>query len=149
MDIDSLTGQVAAVVAGQLTLASDDPTVNAAGDAILAALGPALAQMGASLAEQAAAEVGSQLPDHDIDVVLRNGQPNLVVRATAQAVTISQDDLGARITVRLPEELKEDLETAASDIGDSVNTFVVKALAGKTKARGSDSRTTFEGTIQT
>ena len=149
MDIESLKGQVTAVVAGQLALASDDPTVSAAGEAILAALGPALAQMGASLAEQAAIEVEAQLPDHQIDVVLRDGQPNLVVRATAEAVTINPDDLGARITVRLPEDLKEDLEVAASDLGDSVNTFVVKALAGKTKARGASGRTTFDGTIET
>ena len=126
MDIESLKAQVTSVVAGQLAIASDDPTVAVAGEAMLAALGPALAQMGASLAEQAAAEVGAQLPDHQIDVVLR-----------------------ARITVRLPEDLKEDLELAASDRGDSVNTFVVKALAGKTKARRKSSRSTFEGTIET
>ena len=149
MDIESLKAQVTSVVAGQLAIASDDPTVAVAGEAMLAALGPALAQMGASLAEQAAAEVGAQLPDHQIDVVLRDGQPYLVVRSTVEAVTISPDDLGARITVRLPEDLKEDLELAASDRGDSVNTFVVKALAGKTKARRKSSRSTFEGTIET
>lgn len=149
MDIEGLATQVTGVVAGQLALASDDPTVTAAGDVIVAALEPALRQMGTSLAEQAAIEIGAQLPDHTIDVVLRDGQPNLVVRSTAETVTISPDDLGARITVRLPEELKGDLEAAASDLGDSVNTFVVQALAGKTKARGDSNRTTFEGTIET
>ena len=149
MDIEGLATQVTGVVAGQLALASDDPTVAAAGDVIVAALEPALRQMGMSLAEQAAIEIGAQLPDHTIDVVLREGQPNLVVRSTAETVTISPDDLGARITVRLPEELKGDLEAAASDLGDSVNTFVVQALAGKAKARGTSNRTTFEGTIET
>lgn len=149
MDIEGLATQVTGVVAGQLALASDDPTVVAAGDVIVAALDPALRQMGASLAEQAAIEIGAQLPDHTIDVVLREGQPNLVVRSTAETVTISSDDLGARITVRLPEELKGDLEAAASDIGDSVNTFVVQALADKTKARGNSNRSTFEGRIET
>jgi len=149
MDVETLTGQVKAVVAGQLALASDDPAVDAAGDAILAVLDPALRQMGSTLAEQAAIEVGAQLPDHSIEVVLRDGEPYLVVRSTDETVTISHDDLGARITVRLPEDLKVDLEDAASDLGDSVNTFVVKAIAGKTKARNRRSRTTFEGTIET
>jgi len=149
MDIESLTGQVKAVVAGQLALTSDDPAVDAAGESILAALDPALKQMGTALAEQAAAEVAAQLTDHAIDVVLRDGEPYLVARSTGENVTISHDDLGARITVRLPEDLKRDLENAASDTGDSVNTFVVKAIAGKTKARNRRSRTTFKGMIET
>jgi hypothetical protein len=149
MDIEGLATQVTGVVAGQLALASDGPMVAAAGDLIIAALEPALRQMGTSLAEQAAIEIGAQLPDHTIDVVLREGQPNLVVRSTAKTVTISSDDLGARITVRLPEDLKGDLEAAASVLGDSVNTFVVQALADKTKARGNSNRSTFEGTIET
>jgi hypothetical protein len=149
MDIVSLAGQVKTVVATQLALASDDPAVDAAGESIVAALDPALKQMGTALAEQAAVEVTAQLPDHSIEVVLRDGEPYLVVRATEETVTISHDDLGARITVRLPEDLKGDLENAASDTGDSVNTFVVKAIAGKTKARSRRSRTSFEGTIET
>ena len=149
MDIESLAGEVKAVAAGQLALASDDPAVDAAGDAIIAALDPALQQMGMKLAEQAAAEVAAQLGDHSIEVVLREGEPFLMVRAAEQTVTISHDDLGARITVRLPENLKSELETAAIDTGDSVNTFVVKAIAGKTKSRSRRSRTSFEGTIET
>jgi len=149
MDIESLAGQVKAVVTSQLALASDDPAIDAAGEAILAGLDPALRQLGTSLAEQAAVEVAAQLPDHVIEVVMRDGEPHLVVRSADDSVTISHDDLGARITVRLPEDLKGDLEGAASDSGDSVNTFVVKAIAGKTKARTRRSRTTFEGTIET
>ncbi|MEN8238038.1 MAG: hypothetical protein ABFR53_02425 [Actinomycetota bacterium] len=149
MDIESLTGQVKAVVAGQLVLASDDPAVDAAGESILASLDPALRQMGTALAEQAAIEVAAQLTDHSIEVVIRDGEPHLVVRSTEESVTIGHDDLGARITVRLPEDLKGDLENAASDTGDSVNTFVVKAIVGKTKARSRRSRTMFEGTIET
>jgi hypothetical protein len=149
MDIESLTDQVKAVVAGQLALASDDPVVDAAGESILAALDPALKQMGSALAEQAAVEIAAQLVDHSIEVVLRNGEPYLVVRGTEESLTISHDDLGARITVRLPEDLKGDLEDAASGTGDSVNTFVVKAISGKTKARSRRSRMAFEGTIET
>jgi hypothetical protein len=149
MDIDSVVSQVQAVVSGQLLLGGDEPSITAAGDAIMLVLEPALRQAGATLAEQAAAEVNSQLPDLTIDVVLAGGQPTLVVRDSKPEVAVNTDDLDARITVRLPGDLKEDLEDAAADLGDSVNTFVVRALAGKANAKTRSSRCTFEGTIET
>ncbi len=53
------------------------------------------------------------------------------------------------MTVRLPEDLKDDIEAAAQDMGDSINTFVVRALASTTKASKRASRATFKGTIET
>ena len=149
MDIDSVVGQLNAQVYGQLRLAGDDETVEAAGEAILAALEPALRQIGMSLAEQAAAEVGAQLPTHTVEVVLSEGQPSLVVRDSGEEITVSTDQLDARITVRLPEDLKEELEAAANDMGDSMNTFVIRALAGTTRAERRSNRATFKGTIET
>jgi hypothetical protein len=150
MDIDSVVAEFKTMLYGQLRLAGEDPSVEAAGEAILAALEPALKQAALTLAEQAAVEVGSQLPDHAVDdVVLASGQPTLVVRPTSDVITVNTDDLGARITVRLPEDLKDDLEIAASDLGDSVNTFVVRALAGNAKRSKASSRSVFEGTIDT
>ena len=149
MDIDSVVAEFKTMLYGQLRLAGEDPSVEAAGEAILAALEPALRQAASTLAEQAAVEVGSQLSDHAVDVVLASGQPTLVVRPTNDVITVNTDDLGARITVRLPEELKDDLEIAASDLGDSVNTFVVRALAGNAKRSKASSRSVFEGTIDT
>ncbi len=149
MDIDSVVTEFKSIVHSQLTLAGDDASIEAAGEAILVSLEPALRQASSMLAEQAAAEVGSQLPDHAVDVVLASGQPTLVVRSTRDAITVNTDDCAARITVRLPEDLKDDLESAASDLGDSVNTFVVRALAGKAKESKAASRSIFEGTIKT
>jgi uncharacterized protein (DUF1778 family) len=149
MDIDSVVAEFKTMLYGQLRLAGEDPSVEAAGEAILSALEPALKQAASTLAEQAAVEVGSQLPDHAVDVVLASGQPTLVVRPTSDVITVNTDDLGARITVRLPEELKDDLEIAASDLGDSVNTFVVRALAGNAKRSKASSRSVFKGTIDT
>ncbi|MGI9667439.1 MAG: toxin-antitoxin system HicB family antitoxin [Acidimicrobiia bacterium] len=149
MDIDSVVGQVKALVYGQLRMSGDDPAVEAAGEAILATIEPALKQAGMSLAEQAAAEVGSQLGERTVDVVLVEGQPSLVVRETGEAITVSTDDLDARMTVRLPEDLKDELEFAAQDMGDSVNTFVVRALSSTTRAGKRSSRSTFQGTIET
>ena len=149
MDIDSVVAEFKTMLYGQLRLAGEDPSVDAAAEAIIATLEPALKQAASTLAEQAAVEVGSQLPDHKVDVVLASGQPTLVVRPTSEVITVNTDDLGARITVRLPEDLKDDLEVAASDLGDSVNTFVVRALAGNAKRSKASSRSVFEGTIDT
>jgi len=149
MDIDSVVAEFKTMVYSQLRLAGDDQSVEAAGDAILASLEPALKHAASSLAEQAAVEVGAQLPDHAVDVVLASGQPTLIVRSTSDVITVNTDDLGARMTVRLPEELKEELDMAASDLGESVNTFVVRALAGKAKRSKNSSRAVFEGTIET
>jgi len=149
MDIEGFVDEMRAAVEAQLALGVDDPTVAVAGEAVMAALGPALRQAGSALAEQAAAEVGAQLRDHTVDVVLVSGQPNLVVRPTSPPESVTTDQLDARLTVRLPEELKGDLEEAAAALGDSVNTFVVKALSGQTKVTKRMSRSTFEGTIET
>lgn len=149
MDIESVVQQVRRIAEAQLRIAGDDPAVAAAGEAVLIALEPALRQAASALAEQAAAEVAAQLPENTVDVVLSEGQPTLVVRRTGESVTVNTEDLGARMTVRLPEDLKDDLELAASELGDSVNTFVVKALAGSAKALKRSSRSTFEGTIET
>lgn len=149
MDIESVVQQVRRIAEAQLRIAGDDPAVAAAGEAVLIALEPALRQAASALAEQAAAEVAAQLPENTVDVVLSEGQPTLVVRRTGESVTVNTEDLGARMTVRLPEDLKDDLELAASELGDSVNTFVVKALAGSAKALKRSSGSTFEGTIET
>ena len=149
MDIDSVVAEFKTMIYSQLALAGDDPSVDAAGEAILSALQPALKQAASVLAEQAAIEVGAQLPDHAVDVVLSAGQPTLIVRSTSGVITVNTDDLGARLTVRLPEELKDELDAAASDTGESVNTFVVRALAGKARRTKTSSRAVFEGTIET
>lgn len=149
MDIEIIVEQFRRTAQEQLRIAGDDPSVVAAGEAVILSLEPALRLAAMTLAEQAAAELTAQLPDHTVDVVLADAQPTLVLRDVGGAVAISTEDLDARMTVRLPEELKDDLETAASDLGDSVNTFVVKALAGSAEALKRTSRSTFEGTIET
>ncbi len=149
MDVESVVQQFRHTVEGQLAIAGDDPALAAAAEAVLIALEPALRQAASALAEQAAAEVAAQLPDNTVDVVVSDGEPTLVVRRTGDSVTINTEDLDARMTVRLPENLKDDLESAASELGDSVNMFVVKALAGSAEALKRSSRSTFEGTIET
>ncbi len=149
MEVESVIEQVRGVVRQQLQIAGEDPAIAAAGEAVLLALDPALRQACSALAEQAAEEVTAQLPGDSVSVVLSDGQPMLVVRPSDEKVTVNTEDLDARMTVRLPEDLKDDLEVAASELGDSVNTFVVKALAGSAEALKRSSRSSFKGRIDT
>lgn len=111
-------------------LVGDDPAVEQAVDALVSGLRPLLHQAVLELAEQAAQEVGAQLPTRSVDVVLSDGEPALVVRPDAADEAFSLEDLEARMTVRLSSSLKAALEEAADDAGDSMNSFVIKTLAG-------------------
>ena len=70
---------------------------------------------------------------------LIEGEPSLVLRSEDATASFTSEDLGARITVRLPSNLKAALEEAADDAGDSMNSFVLKTLATGT-AKGRKSR---------
>ena len=134
------TAGIAAKLEEQLVaqgrLAGDEPIVEQLVDAMVAALAPAVRQAAFELAEQAAAEIGAQLPTGSIDVVLSEGEPVLVLRREETEPTFTTEDLEARMTVRLPANLKAALEEAADDAGDSMNSFVIKTLAsGATRSR--------------
>lgn len=132
MDTASIISEVEAALDTQLQVAGGDPAVEAAGQALLASLAPALRSAAMALAEQAAEEVRAQLPDHTVDLVLSEGEPSLTVRSPeSEPVAFSGEDLAARLTVRLPSILKAELEEAAGDTGDSINTYVIKTLASK------------------
>lgn len=147
MDASVVVTEIEDSLSAQLRLAGDDPQVAEAGDAILAGLEPAIDRAVMHLAEQAAGEVDAQLPGQRVGVELREGAPVLVVHQHEDPVTIATDDLEARITLRLSEQLKGVLEDAAGETGESVNTFVVKTLASKAKERGKGRR--YTGTIET
>lgn len=148
MDLHSATARFEAALTQQLALAGD-PAVETAGQALRATLGPATRQLAMELAEQAATEVTAQLPEHEVDVVIRDGEPALVVRAPAVAAAQPLDeDLEARITLRLPPSLKARLEESAGELGDSVNTFVLKTLAARATRATLPGRHV-RGTVQT
>lgn len=147
MDASVVMTEIEDSLAAQVRLAGDDPQILEAGEAILAGLEPAIDRAVMHLAEQAAGEIDAQLTGQRVGVELREGAPVLVVRRDEDPVTIATDDLEARITLRLSEQLKGVLEDAAGETGESVNTFVVKTLAGKAKERGRGRR--YSGTIET
>ena len=147
MDARVVVAEIEESLNNQLRLTGEDPQIVEAGDAIMAGLEPAIDRAVMHLAEQAAAEVDAQLAGQRVGVELREGAPVLVVHRSDDDVRIDTDDLEARITLRLSEQLKGVLEDAAGEAGESVNTFVVKTLTGKAKERGSGRR--YSGTIET
>lgn len=146
MNTEAIATKLEDKLVAQGRLAGSDPAIEQVIDAVVSALGPAIRQAALDIAEQAAAEVGAQLTTGHIDVVLSDGEPSLVVRSDVSEPSFSTDDLEARMTVRLPTNLKSALEEAADDAGDSVNSFVLKTLAtGTTRSRkGQRIRETFE-----
>jgi predicted HicB family RNase H-like nuclease len=78
---------------------------------------------------EAALEVSGQLEGSRVEVRLTGADPELVVVEEESAPTAAADDvLSARITLRLPEALKQRIEAAATRDGLSVNTWIVQAL---------------------
>lgn len=118
-----------AAVSTQLAVAGADQTMEAAASQLLAALEPALRQVGMELAQQAAEEIGAQLGDRTVEVVLVDGEPQLrVTQPSGVDPTSLEEDFDARLTLRLPPSLKGLVESAADETGDSINTWVVKTL---------------------
>jgi hypothetical protein len=149
MDTSTMMTRLEAAVEQQLLVAGAGPEVEAAGNAILAALGPAVRQMAFDLAEQAAAEVAAHLPGHEVVVVLEEGEPALRVRSVDDEPATPGEGFDARITLRLPPNLKEMIEEAAGSAGESVNTWLVKNLSSRTAARQSRAGRTMRGMIET
>lgn len=148
MDTASVRAGLEEALAHHVSLVGGDRSVDMAADALIAALGPAFARAALALAEQAAVEVTAQLPDHEVDVVVRGGEPALVVRSIAPDLQFAADDLEARLTLRLPKVLKAELEEAAGSSGDSINAYVVKALSARKRATGRTGRR-ITGTFRT
>ena len=138
-----------AAVTGQAALAGGDPAVESAARALRDALGPAARQLALELAEQAAAEVDAQLPHQQVEVVLRGGQPELVVMTGAEGERRPADEeYEARISLRLPPSLKVAIEEAARSAGESVNSFLVRDLS-RLMARSGRVGKRMRGTLRT
>jgi len=151
MDARILMTKLEAAVERQLLVAGGHPEMESAAAALLGVLEPALREAALDLAAQAAAEVGGQLPGHEIDVVVVDGDPELRVRSTGEtSITIGAGEpLDARITLRLPPQLKELIETSADEKGESVNSWLVRSLSGVTTHSSRRPGRKVSGRIQT
>jgi hypothetical protein len=106
-----------------------DDAVAQAADRLIQAL---RASAGMRLMEtlgEAALEISAQLPEGHVEVRLAGPDPELVyVVGEAAEPPVAEDGLTARITLRLPEALKRELEVAASREGVSLNSWLVRVL---------------------
>lgn len=124
-------------LAAAAALAADEPTAEAA-RRLSQALGSSLHLRLLDIVSEAAAELSAAVPGR-IDVRLAGRDPDLVYveedEEPAPAAATGEDALSARITLRLPESLKLQIELAASGENASVNSWIIRALA-----RGLESR---------
>jgi predicted HicB family RNase H-like nuclease len=78
-----------------------------------------------------ALEVSAQLPTGHVEVRLSGQDPALVYIAEEEAepaAAAEDDGMTARISLRLPESLKQRIEAAAARENVSVNSWLVRAL---------------------
>lgn len=149
MDTSIAMTRLETAVEQQVLISGSDPEFEAMATTLVASLDPVLRQIALDLAEQAAAEVAAQLAGHEIDVVMSDGEPTLRVRATEEESQVGSEGLDARITLRLPPTLKERVEVAADDVGESVNAWLVRTLASQASGKSRRSSRHVTGTIET
>ena len=126
------------------------PESQAAAERLEVALEPAIRMALMEALSDAAAEITQDLPHAAVEVRLKGREPQFVVTATEQSApqpepaesertddTEPEDDGPvARITVRIPEGLKARAEQAAAEYGQSLNSWIVRAIRRATRPGG-------------
>lgn len=124
-------------LAAAAAVAPDEATAEA-GRRLSHALASSLHLRLLDVVTEVAAELSANLPGR-IDVRLAGREPELVYveeEAAEPAPAAGADDgLTARITLRLPEPLKAEIELAASREGLSINAWIVRALTRRIERR--------------
>jgi hypothetical protein len=130
--VRDLQGDVAAIAA------LGDPAVAQAGERIASALEGTLRARVLELLTQAAAEVSAQVPGR-VDLRLDGGDATLVFEPDTPGIPDAAGDEAAtaRLTLRLPEDLKRRAEEAAQRVGISLNTWFVRAAIAAVDAPSS------------
>lgn len=122
--VEALRREVAAAAA------SNDPATAAIVERLAASLEAAAHLWLLEAAGQAADQLTAQLPSGHVEVRLAGRDPEFVYVAEPDPEPAATgDDYGARITLRLPETLKAQVEQWASAEGVSVNAWLVRTIA--------------------
>jgi len=117
----------------------DEATAHVA-EILSSALESSLARRLQDILAEAALELNSQLSDGHVEIRIAGHDLELViVREDADAPEAADEAFSARISLRLPESLKQRIESSASREGASVNTWLVQALQRAVEPRRTSS----------
>ena len=108
-----------------------DETTARAAELLAVALESSLGRRLQEALGEAALELSGQLDSGHVEVRIAGGDPELVLvreEETEAAPEVGDDARLARITLRLPEHMKQQIEESAARDGVSVNTWIVQAL---------------------
>ncbi len=139
MDIERHVQAIQSDLAAAAAL-GDESSV-AAGERLLAAVGAALQLRLLDVLTEASLALNDQLSTGHVEVRLAGRDPELIFvedrEPEPESPPTPGDDLSARITLRLPEALKVQVEVLASSEGVSANAWIVRALARSLEPRRS------------
>lgn len=131
MDIERHVQAIQADLATAAALGDEASAV--AGGRLAAAVASSLQLRLLDVLTEATLGLNAQLASGHVEVRLAGRDPELVLvddrGGMAEAPPAPGDDLSARITLRLPEALKVQIEAVASSEGVSVNAWIVRALS--------------------
>ncbi|MFL5961056.1 MAG: toxin-antitoxin system HicB family antitoxin [Gaiellaceae bacterium] len=106
-----------------------DESTSRAADLLSIAIEASLGRRIQDVLAEAALELNAQLESAHVEVRIAGRDPELVLVREDGTVREPVDEaFSARITLRLPESLKQRVESAAAREGASVNTWLVQAL---------------------
>jgi len=119
----------------RMAAVGDDATARAA-DLLSVAIEASLGRRIQDVLAEAALELNAQLDSSHVEVRIAGRDPELVlVREDGSIPEPVDEAFSARITLRLPDSLKQRVESAAAREGASVNTWLVQALQRAVESR--------------
>ena len=113
-----------------------DESTSRAAELLSAAIESSLARRIQDVLSEAALELNDQLESSHVELRVSGHDLQLVlVREDGTVPEQADEAFSARITLRLPESLKQRVESAAAREGGSVNTWLVQALQRSVEPR--------------
>jgi HicB family len=117
-----------------------DESTSRAADLLSVAIEASMGRQIQDVLAEAALELNTQLDSAHVEVRIAGRDPELVLVREDGTVSEQADEaFSARITLRLPESLKQRIESAAARDGASVNTWLVQALQRAVEPRRTSS----------
>ena len=112
-----------------------DEAISQAAQRLIETLGSTLQLRLLDLLGEATMEISGQLGSGRVEIRLAGREPELVVVMEEASDTVQVtpgEEYSGRITLRLPESLKNAIEAAATEDGISTNAWLVRTLARTT-----------------